>query len=635
MKANLIATGWFGAVILAAACTGCAPRTVQHAEVHGNSAALANLGPKVGTPPPPALTHPLAAPNHNGGGQTNQPYASVARVYVGDPRSAGTSYLSNFDQSAARFDLKNAPPGQSKFPAPTQPAHRTKPALPQQVAQKQKAEPPATGVSAPVLPDLPDEPAVPSPTTGAKIAFLQLPTPRTAVLPGESIPLPPELPNLGPQKLPGSPTAAPQPAKPIPILLSTAKQAPPAPATAKASTSLPLVPANKIAPPQPLSNSSVEMPPQPPPMPPELAPIPVAKPNAPATELKLPDQPPVPPELPPAPVQAAKPIHVLAQTPPAPVSSDAEPQHISEPASTTRPGKGYDLPPAPPLPAAPAKVMAPITVAPAAPAPLPNPLKNQTEEPPPLLLAKPLPINGLQPVSKGVPGKPAGDLATLHQLATESYATIESYIVRFRRREQVSGKDQPEELMLFKYRTQPSSVYFKWLAGSAKGREVVYVKGKYGNKLHTLVAAGDIPLIPAGKRIALGIDSSLVRAKSRHSISDAGIGHAIEQFGTLVDNMKNKDHRFGSLKYLGLVNRPEFDAQVEAVLQVIPPKTEAELPKGGKRFWYFDTKLRFPVLLITFDEKNHEVEYYCYDRWLFPGRLSDDEFNPHVLWKDE
>jgi hypothetical protein len=269
------------------------------------------------------------------------------------------------------------------------------------------------------------------------------------------------------------------------------------------------------------------------------------------------------------------------------------------------------------------------------PAPLVAEIKGQTDEPPPLALARPLPVLGLQPVSKAVPGQPAGDVASLHLLATESYASIDSYIVRLRRRERVGGKDLPEEEMLLKFRKQPFSVYFKWLAGAGKGREVVYVQGKHGNKLHTLVAPGDIPFVSGGQKIALPVDSPLVRARSRHPITAAGIGTAIEQFGNLVENMKAKDYRFGSLKYLGLIRRAEFEAPVEAVLQIIAPKVEPDLPQGGRRFWYFDTRLRFPVLLITFDDQNHEVEYYCYDPWLFPGRVSDDWFNPDVLWRDK
>ena len=45
-----------------------------------------------------------------------------------------------------------------------------------------------------------------------------------------------------------------------------------------------------------------------------------------------------------------------------------------------------------------------------------------------------------------------------------------------------------------------------------------------------------------------------------------------------------------------------------------------------------DPATRFPALVITQDETGREVEYYCFDRFQFPVRLDDDDFNPDKLW---
>ena len=58
-----------------------------------------------------------------------------------------------------------------------------------------------------------------------------------------------------------------------------------------------------------------------------------------------------------------------------------------------------------------------------------------------------------------------------------------------RRREQINGKDKPEEVMLFKFRKQPRSVYFKWIGPAGNGREAIWVDGQHESKLHTLLAA--------------------------------------------------------------------------------------------------------------------------------------------------
>src|SRR5205085_3781407 len=86
--------------------------------------------------------------------------------------------------------------------------------------------------------------------------------------------------------------------------------------------------------------------------------------------------------------------------------------------------------------------------------------------------AKPSVVQGSAPVPSE---SPIDHVRELYRDAAQRYAAIDSYIVRLRRREQVNGKDQPEELLLVKFRKQPTSVYFKWLGKEGHGREVVYV----------------------------------------------------------------------------------------------------------------------------------------------------------------
>jgi hypothetical protein len=235
-------------------------------------------------------------------------------------------------------------------------------------------------------------------------------------------------------------------------------------------------------------------------------------------------------------------------------------------------------------------------------------------------------------LSQPAPEEPAFHLGKLHRQAAERYAAVDSYIARLQRHEQINGRDKPAETLLFKFRKEPFSVYFKWLGEEGHGREVVFVKGHYEAKIHTLLAAGDVPLMPAGRRMALLPDNPLVRASSRHSITEAGVGNLIEKFGSLVELAARAPGRQSTLACLGMINRPELERGGEGVAQTILPGAEAQLPRGGKRLWVFDPQTKFPTLLITQDETGHEVEYYCYDRFEFPVRLDDDDFNPDRLW---
>ncbi|MCI0742171.1 MAG: DUF1571 domain-containing protein [Gemmataceae bacterium] len=229
---------------------------------------------------------------------------------------------------------------------------------------------------------------------------------------------------------------------------------------------------------------------------------------------------------------------------------------------------------------------------------------------------------------------PKTALRDLYEKAARKYVDMDSYILRLRRREVINGTAMPEELILFKFRRELWSVYFKWLGPEAKGREVIFVKGRYENLIHTLTAANDIFLLPAGRRIKMSPDSILVKSKSRYPITEAGMGALVDRFGRLVTGIEKGDPREGKGKYLGPMKRPEFEHKLEAVQQTLPPKADPVLPGGGNRLWFFDPQLLLPVLVVTRDETGREVEYYCHDRFQFPVRLDDDDFNPDLLWKN-
>lgn len=694
MKANNSLTCWLLWLVLCLGLNGCTPRTAQLPNHFSDSAALANLGPKVeDSDAPTSLQIPGKAPGDYFSAQAKTPSLPTPKTKsttqisgfhakIGDPAIGQLAKLptignptplteSNTFPYPGRYDtsaksgisvVANRPSPQPLLEWKNSSKEKgAKPGLPgpQPLPKLEKEK--NSGFSGNLAPEdehsktkqLPDLPEIPEVTKIIKEASPTAPRPELPL----DVPQLAQIKPLGPSlqvelPLPEIPPELPKKVKPKTIQKLLPEVPPELPRTPELPNVPPQVEEAPLAP-QNHKHQVLDISQLPPPLPvPTEQNVSLPKlPNQPsippvektAKEKPLPELPPVPPmpELPQEPPVPNLEKKLPDLPPPAPVPSEVKSETLP-----TAPTEGKKDSPALPVvvlyrPATqaqtPAEAVKPApakTGVPEPPAALPAEVKYQTEEPPPLLSAKPLPINGLQPVSTIVPGKPAGSLESLHKLAVESYATIDSYIVRFRRKEQVGGKDMPEELMLFKFHKQPFSVYFKWLAGGAKGREVAYVNGRYGNKLHTLTAAGDIPFIPAGKRMSFSTDSPLVRAKSRHSINEAGVGKMIERFGNHIEDMKRKDFRFGSLKYLGLVKRPEFENPVEAVLHIIPPKVEAELPQGGRRFWYFDTKLRFPVLMITFDEKQNPVEYYCFDRWLFPGRLSDDEFNPNVLWRE-
>ncbi len=244
-------------------------------------------------------------------------------------------------------------------------------------------------------------------------------------------------------------------------------------------------------------------------------------------------------------------------------------------------------------------------------------------------------LAALTPVDPPLP-MPAGPSETdplmlVYRRGYQWFQGTDSFTCRMFRREVVNGKLHPEELMSFQYRKLPYSIHFKWLGQEGKGREVVYVEGKYDDKIQTKLAGGDIPFVSAGKRMSFSIDNPLVRNASRHSVREASFGFMLSTVGTMISHQKENNPKLGSIQYIGKIRRPDVVGEIEMVECRLAPGAEHALPEGGRRLYGFDPVLGNPVLLQTFDLKGQEVEYYRYDRFFFNG-LEEDDFNPEVLW---
>ena len=90
--------------------------------------------------------------------------------------------------------------------------------------------------------------------------------------------------------------------------------------------------------------------------------------------------------------------------------------------------------------------------------------------------------------------------------------------------------------------------------------------------------------------------------------------------------------RQGTLTAIAPRRRPEYPQPVETLERIIPGGVEPELPRGGRRLICFDSEWHLPMLVVTYDDKGNEVEYYRYDRLITPANLDDDDFNPDKLW---
>jgi hypothetical protein len=252
------------------------------------------------------------------------------------------------------------------------------------------------------------------------------------------------------------------------------------------------------------------------------------------------------------------------------------------------------------------------------------------EDPPREINPPPPPLPGTTTGLEKEEGS-TSSLKRLARRAVEHEKSMNNYMCRIRRREQVNGKDQPEEIIMLKYCRAPLSIHCKWLGDEARGREIVYVQGQRDNRVSILTGKGDI--LGSGKQMTFPIESPIVRSKSRYPLTEAGIGAAVVRFGALMDVIDRGQSNAGSLRYLGLQSRSEFSRPVEAVEQTIPANLESFLPRGGLRYFFFDETNGLPMLVVTFDDAKRQVEYYHFDRLQSPVNLDENDFDPDILWK--
>jgi hypothetical protein len=105
------------------------------------------------------------------------------------------------------------------------------------------------------------------------------------------------------------------------------------------------------------------------------------------------------------------------------------------------------------------------------------------------------------------------------------YQQVRDYTCTFLKRERIDGRLTAQHAMAMKVRAQPLSIYLKFQAPNA-GREAIYVAGRHGGRalVHDVglgkLIAGTLALDPRGSR---AMDDC------RHPITEAGIGHMIDQ----------------------------------------------------------------------------------------------------------
>jgi hypothetical protein len=251
------------------------------------------------------------------------------------------------------------------------------------------------------------------------------------------------------------------------------------------------------------------------------------------------------------------------------------------------------------------------------------------------------PAQAKEPAKEPAKQPAKGDLKAVREVLdaarkkNDATASFEAFLVK---REVVKGKELPAEEAVYRFRKEPLSVHIRVVGDVGTGREVMWVKGQNDNKMTIVTGKGDNILLGAGKKMTMDPDDPLVTVKSRYRIYEAGMQRPIGALTKFVEQAEAGKRSADTVRYVGPVDRKEYKTKPVAVEVTLTADDDKFLPKGGKRVYHFDADPKspsfgLPVLVISLDHDNREVEYYCFTDFKLVGELTDADFDPAKVGK--
>jgi hypothetical protein len=197
--------------------------------------------------------------------------------------------------------------------------------------------------------------------------------------------------------------------------------------------------------------------------------------------------------------------------------------------------------------------------------------------------------------------------------AKERVDSLSDYTLTIRSQERVGGKLLPEATMLVKFK-RPFCLYLKNLTGKHVNREIIYVKGRYNNKM--IVSPGGIF---GGLTARISPDSVLTKRESRHTITEAGLPNIMERMISILQ----EDGKTAACRPTvtcpgdGYCSSKKV-VRIRIVNSSYAPKTELAL----------DAQTLYPAEIVSYDTDGSLLESYRYQDMKANVGLTDTDFDP-------
>jgi hypothetical protein len=230
-----------------------------------------------------------------------------------------------------------------------------------------------------------------------------------------------------------------------------------------------------------------------------------------------------------------------------------------------------------------------------------------------------------QPAATAAPTSPMDEPVRLIREAQQAYQNVRDYTCLLIKRERMGGALPPDNVMEMKVRTQPFSVYMRWLQPhSEAGQEVCYVAGRNDGKMrvHPKGVLGAVGFV------SLDTNDPRVRQTSRRSITEAGIGNTIERFAKAWEYERNQN-----LTSQVQVGEYEYNRRRCIRVEAVHPTNPNGYFHHFRDVVYFDKETHLPIRLEFYDWPRQQgdpgqlVEVYSFANMRLNVGLGDNVFN--------
>lgn len=174
---------------------------------------------------------------------------------------------------------------------------------------------------------------------------------------------------------------------------------------------------------------------------------------------------------------------------------------------------------------------------------------------------------------------------------------------------------RPREIVLLRHETKSGAVYMKWLDGPDQGREMLFRPELNSVLVTTMMMTLRLPP-----------DSWLIRERSRHPVSDAGLIELTQLI--LKDARLANERAYAGVSYRALDGETHFKRRTTC-FEVRTPKAEDSRFYARRSKVCIDDVLALPIYVKVWDFEDgatREIEEVGYEALRVNPRLPPDAF---------